>query len=74
MLIIVLSSVGFICLLPMHVANELYSKSNITRIGAFCFCFCFFFSVTFHRIEPEGKFLIATKKTVKPPPKVLHAK
>nr|XP_023895527.1 B3 domain-containing protein Os07g0563300-like isoform X4 [Quercus suber] len=26
--------------------------------------------VTFHRIEPEGKFLIATKKTVKPPPKL----
>ncbi|XP_030929025.1 B3 domain-containing protein Os07g0563300-like isoform X3 [Quercus lobata] len=25
--------------------------------------------VTFHRIEPEGKFLIATKKIVKPPPK-----
>ena len=71
-----LSSVGFICLLPMHVANELYSKSNIIRIGAFLFLFLFLFSflVTFHRIEPEGKFLIATKKTVKPPPKVLHAK
>ena len=37
-----LSSVGFICLLPMHVANELYSKSNIIRIGAFLFLFLFF--------------------------------
>uniref|UniRef100_A0A7N2M9E7 TF-B3 domain-containing protein n=1 Tax=Quercus lobata TaxID=97700 RepID=A0A7N2M9E7_QUELO len=27
--------------------------------------------VTFHRIEPEGKFLIATKKIVKPPPKLV---
>ena len=38
-----LSSVGFICLLPMHVANELYSKSNIIRIGAFLFFFLFLF-------------------------------
>ena len=44
-----LSSVGFICLLPMHVANELYSKSNIIRIGAFLFLFFLFSNISSDR-------------------------